>query len=86
MSDEKEAVRLEVSADEMKIVMAYRYREELAALEATCIRNVSLCAGREKLTPEQVRALCNAATAYDVLLTKCGYLEELEPDEEESEE
>lgn len=82
MSEEVEVKKVEVTPDELKIVMAYRYREELAELEAECLKRVALCAGRETLTPEQVRALCNATTVYDELLTKCGYLPELEVESE----
>lgn len=77
---------MQLNDDEYKIVMAYRYKEQLAAQQEALLRTVGLCAGRETITPEMVRRLTSEATAYDLLLTKCGFLPEFEAsDAEEAE-
>lgn len=78
---------MQLNNDEYKIVMAYRYKEELATQQEALLRTVGLCAGRETISPEMVRRLTSEATAYDLLLTKCGFLPEFEVDDaEEAEE
>lgn len=74
---------MQLNDDEYKIVMAYRYKEQLAAQQEALLRTVGLCAGRETITPEMVRRLTSEATAYDLLLTKCGFLPEFEVDDAE---
>ena len=75
---------MQLTNDEYKVLMAYRHKEELDELQAALLRTVGLCAGRESITPEMVRRLTSDATAYDVLLTKCGFLEEFELEAEET--
>lgn len=69
---------MQLNNDEFKIVMAFRHKEEIAAAQENLARTIMVSQGRDTLEPEQVRALCTAATELDVLLTKCGFLEEFD--------
>lgn len=69
---------MQLNNDEFKIVMAFRHKAEIDALQAAVVRSIMLTTGNERLEPEQVRRLCSDVTALDALLTKCGFLPEFE--------
>ena len=64
--------QLELDAEEFKLVMLFRYKEQIDAHQSTLARAIMLCQGRETLNCEQVRTLASAAQALDELYVKCG--------------
>lgn len=71
------AKQIDVNAEEFKVVMAYRHKNDLAMLQEhlrIAMLDISNNPPKASATPQQVVALRGAAEDLEDLMTQCGFI------------